>query len=193
MTMKLNRFALAGILTVALLAPALFAASALAHKEAYSKLGAVYPRRVKEAPKFSLKDLNGKTVQLKDLRGKPVLLNFWATWCQACKEELPSMQRLHEMMKDEGVQVIAVSIDRADPEKVREYIDHYKVTFPVLLDPDQETRRRYFIMGLPTSYLIDAEGNLRGFVSGSRDWDSETSQKVMRILLNKEFNAGLGR
>ncbi|QPJ63867.1 MAG: TlpA family protein disulfide reductase [Candidatus Nitronauta litoralis] len=165
--------------------------NALAHKEAYSQLGAVYPQRIKVAPEFSLKDLTGKTVDLKDLRGKPVLLNFWATWCQACKEELPSMQRLHETMKNEGVQVIAISIDRADPEEVQKYVDQYKLTFPVLLDPNQETRRRYFIMGLPTSYLIDANGKLRGFISGSREWDSETSKRVMRILLNKEFNAGL--
>lgn len=191
--MKLKRLSILWTLALTLLITPLLSASALAHKEAYSKLGAVYPRRVKEAPKFNLKDLNGNTVTLQDLRGKPILLNFWATWCQACKEELPSMQRLHEAMKNEGVQVIAISIDRAGPEKVREYIDHYKVTFPVLLDPNQETRHEYFIMGLPTSYLIDAEGKLRGFVSGSREWDSETSRKVMRILLNKEFNAGVQR
>lgn len=169
----------------------LLSGNASAHKEAYSQLGAVYPQRIKVAPEFSLKDLTGKTVDLKDLRGKPILLNFWATWCHACKEELPSMQRLHETMKKEGVQVVAISIDRADPEEVQKYVDEYKLTFPVLLDPNQETRRRYFIMGLPTSYLIDANGKLRGFISGSREWDSETSKKVMRILLNKEFNAGL--
>lgn len=189
--MNIKRSLIISGLALGMIAAPLLLQNALAHKEAYSQLGAVYPQRVKVAPEFSLKDLAGKTVDLKDLRGKPILLNFWATWCHACKEELPSMQRLHETMKAEGVQVIAISIDRGDAEKVQQYVDEYKLTFPILLDPNQETRRRYFIMGLPTSYLIDANGKLRGFVSGSREWDSETSKKVMRILLNKEFNAGL--
>jgi len=189
--MKIRTTFLIGALAMGLLTVPALAQKALAHKEAYSQLGAVYPQRVKEAPKFNLKDLTGKAVDLSDFRGKPILLNFWATWCHACKEELPSMQRLHETMKKKGVQVIAISIDRANADRVQKYVDEYKLTFPVLLDPNQETRRRYFIMGLPTSYLIDAQGKLRGFISGARKWDSESSKRVMQILLNNEFSAGL--
>ena len=166
------------------------ASGAPAYQDAYSQLGAVYPKRVKEAPDFKLKTLDGRPMSLSDFRGKPILLNFWATWCEACKEELPSMQRLHDEMAKEGVQVVAVSIDRTGPEKIQHYVDEYHLTFPILLDPNQQARREYFIMGLPTSYLIDAQGKLRGFISGAREWDSETSKKVMRILLRNDFQAG---
>jgi len=168
---------------------AVLATGTVAHQDAYSQLGAVYPQRVKQAPDFKLQTLDGKPMRLSDFRGKPILLNFWATWCEACKEELPSMQRLHEEMAKDGIQVVAISIDRTGPGKIRGYVEEYKLTFPILLDPDQEARRQYFIMGLPTSYLIDAEGKLRGFISGAREWDSETSKRVMRILLNKDFRA----
>ena len=162
--------------------------AASSFREAYSRLGVVYPREVRQAPEFELKNLDGQTVRLSDFRGRPVLLNFWATWCQPCAEELPSLQRLHESLGEKGLQVVAISIDRSNHEKVRDYVKNYHLTFPVLLDPDQEARRKYFILGLPTSYLIDARGRFRGFVSGAREWDSEASKTVMRILLANAFD-----
>jgi peroxiredoxin len=160
-----------------------------AHQDVYSKFGAVYPKRVKEAPNVQLEDLQGNKVSLDHFKGKPVLLNFWATWCEACKEELPSMQRLHESMADEGIQVVAVSIDRDHEDRIQEYIEKYHLTFPILRDPNQSARRGYFIMGLPTSYLIDSSGKLRGFISGAREWDSALSKQIMRMLLDNDFQA----
>ncbi|MFQ5483001.1 MAG: peroxiredoxin family protein [Nitrospinaceae bacterium] len=162
----------------------LAASLSFGHEAAYSRFGAVYPQEVKPAPDFTLPDLEGKPVRLADFRGKAVVLNFWATWCQPCKDELPSMQRLYEDLSPNGVEIFASSIDRKDPDEVRKYTDQYGLTFPILLDRDQETRRKYFILGLPTSYLIDAAGNLRGFISGGRDWSGEASREVLRILQN---------
>lgn len=158
--------------------------SSWAHKELFDKMGIVYPKRVKTAPVFDLTDLNGTRVNLEKYRGKAVLLNFWATWCQACKEEMPAMERLHKELSKEGVQIVAISIDRGNEDRIKEFVEKYNLTFPILLDPNQTVRRNYFIMGLPTSYLIDPQGKLRGFVSGARPWDSVSSKQVMRLLKN---------
>ena len=156
----------------------------LAHQEHFEKMGVALPKKEKIAPDFKLKNLVGDTVALNNFQGKTVLLNFWATWCLPCKEELPSMQRLYKKLGFLGVEVVAVSIDRDNPDKVKKYIDQYNLTFPILLDPRQEARKSYFIMGLPTSYLIGADGRLKGFISGAREWDSPASIRMFSALTN---------
>ncbi len=154
-----------------------------ASADLFEQFGVSRPRTSKPAPDFALKDVNGQTISLSQLKGKPILLNFWATWCGACKEEMPSMQRLHEAAKNNGgFHVIAISIDRSNFKKVDQYVKTLNLKFPVLLDPDRTVRKSYFIRGLPTSYLIDAEGKLRGFVSGARNWDSPGSVELMKSL-----------
>ena len=135
------------------------------------------------APAFSAQDQNGNKVSLKDFKGKAVLINFWATWCQPCKNELPSMQRIYEILGSEGVEVIAISIDRNKKERVEQYIKNYNLTFPILLDPRQKVRKDYFILGLPTSYLIGSDGKLKGFISGAREWDSNDSKEMFSTLM----------
>ncbi len=156
--------------------------AAVAHMQAFENMGIAKPRTEREAPDFSLKDINGNTVNLKDFQGKPVLLNFWATWCEPCKEELPSMQRLYETLSSQGIEVVAISIDRKNLDRVKKYVDEYKLTFPILLDPDQKVRKHYYIMGLPTTYLIGPGGKLKGFASGARVWDSPDSIEMMTSL-----------
>ena len=153
-----------------------------AHVDTFEQYGIAKPKRVKSAPAFTLNDLKGNEVSFSQFRGKTVLLNFWATWCEACKEELPSMQRMHEALSKKGIQIVAVSIDRGNADRVQKYVDQYQLTFPVLLDPDQQIRKSYFIMGLPTSYLIDPEGKLRGFISGARKWDDPNLMAVFSSL-----------
>ena len=149
----------------------------------FEQLGVSRPRTSKPAPDFVLKDIHGQSINLSQFKGKPVLLNFWATWCGPCREELPSMQRMHEASKENGgFHIVAISIDRFNMKKVNKYAEDLNLTFPILVDPDRETRNAYFIRGLPTSYLIDAEGKLRGFVSGSRNWDSPASLELMKSL-----------
>ncbi len=150
----------------------------------FERMGVVQPRNERNAPDFSLETPDGKTLGLKDFKGKVILLNFWATWCEPCKAELPSMQRLYESLRPAGVEVVAISIDRNKKDRIKEYVKEYDLTFPVLLDPSQKVRKGYFIMGLPTSYLIGADGNLKGFVSGAREWDSAASKKLFSNLVN---------
>ncbi len=177
-----NRFRLSGFWLAALCVIGFTAVSVWAAQDTFENMGIVKPRVERNAPGFSLQDIHGNTVDLRDFRGKPILLNFWATWCEACKEELPSMQRLYETMKDQGVEVVAISIDRSNFDRIRKYVDQYNLTFPILLDPDQKVRKNYYIMGLPTTYLIDGEGKLKGFASGARVWDSPDSIQVMQSL-----------
>ena len=182
MRIKVPPAYLNGILIVLfLLVPSI---SAWAHSDAFKQMGIVKPKLVKQAPDFALPDINGDIVSLKDFRGKPVLLNFWATWCEACKKEMPSMERLYQRLKREGFEIVAISIDRRNEDRVRENIKNWGVTFPILLDQSQETRKRYFILGLPTSYLIDAEGKLQGFISGARHWDNEYTRQVIFSIKN---------
>lgn len=154
-----------------------------AFADPFEQLGVARPRSSKQAPDFVLKDIHGQSINLSQFKGKPVLLNFWATWCGPCREELPSMQRMHEASKKNGgFHIVAISIDRFNMNKVNKYAEDLNLTFPILVDPDRETRKAYFIRGLPTSYLIDAEGKLRGFVSGSRNWDNPASLELMKSL-----------
>lgn len=156
-----------------------------AHQQAFENMGITKPRNEKSAPNFSLQDIKGNQVSLEDFRGKPILLNFWATWCQACKEELPSMQRLYEALSEKGVEVVAISIDRKNLDRIKAFAEEYKLTFPILWDPEQKVRKHYFIMGLPTTYLIGPQGKLKGYASGAREWDSADSIQALTSLKEK--------
>jgi peroxiredoxin len=151
-------------------------------QQSFDNMGITKPRTEKTAPDFSLQDIKGNMVNLADFRGKSILLNFWATWCEACKEEMPSMQRLYDTLSDQGVEVVAISIDRRNFDRIKEYAEEYNLTFPILWDPDQKVRKHYYIMGLPTTYLIDPEGKLRGFASGARVWDSGDAIQALTSL-----------
>ena len=93
------------------------------------------------------------------------------------------MQRIYEELSSEGVEVVAISIDRNKKERVKQYIKNYNLTFPILLDPGQKVRKDYFILGLPTSYLIGIDGKLKGFISGAREWDSNASKEMFSTLI----------
>ncbi|GJL80201.1 MAG: hypothetical protein NPINA01_31900 [Nitrospinaceae bacterium] len=172
------------LMTTALLLGSLHP-SVWAHQQAFENMGITKPRVEKSAPGFALQDIQGNMVNLEDFRGKAILLNFWATWCEACKEELPSMQRLYEALSSQGVEVVAISIDRRNFDRVKKYAKEYNLTFPVLWDPEQKVRKHYYIMGLPTTYLIDPNGRLKGFASGARVWDSPDSIQALTSLKEK--------
>ena len=160
-------------------------ATAYAEHSSFDKMGVVPPKTSQQAPEFMVRNLKGQNVKLSDFKGKVVLLNFWATWCGACIEEMASMQKLYSTL--DGVEVVAVSIDRWNEDRIQEYVKSNKLTFPVLLDQDQKVRKKYHVMGLPTSYLIDAEGKIRGYASGARTWDSPDSQDLFISLKGDGF------
>jgi cytochrome c biogenesis protein CcmG/thiol:disulfide interchange protein DsbE len=125
----------------------------------------------KEAPDFVLPNLDDKSVRLSDYRGKVVFLNFWATWCKPCREEMPSMEVLYKNFDRDGLVVLAVSIDRVTTKKdIPPFISSMNLTFPVLVDSWGQTDKRYKLMGVPETYIIDQQGILREKIIGPRDW-----------------------
>lgn len=120
-----------------------------------------------EAPDFALADANGKTWSLKSLRGRPVLLNFWATWCPPCVEELPSMEELTRQLGDRAV-VLAVSVDE-NWAVVKNFFAR-GTSMSVLLDPERAVAKRYGTEKFPETFLIDAQGKVRYHFVNKRDW-----------------------
>ncbi|WP_338469358.1 TlpA disulfide reductase family protein [Niallia sp. XMNu-256] len=111
-----------------------------------------------KAPDFELKTLSGETVKLSDYRGKKVLINFWATWCPPCKEEMPDMEKFYQENREDVV-ILAVNID---PQfNVKQFVSDMGVTFPILLDEKDEVNFQYQVLTIPTTYFIDQEGIIR--------------------------------
>jgi len=151
----------------------------------FSKIKIIPIKGDRKAPDFSLKDLNGKKVELKKFRGKIVFLNFWATWCSPCKEEMASMEVLHQQFKEKKFILITVSVDYGGQKTVKEFINKNQYTFSVLLDPDGETLGLFEVKGIPTTYLIDKKGRTVGKAIGPRDWSSQEVVSLINLLIEK--------
>lgn len=117
----------------------------------------------KPSKNFTLKTVDGDTLTLNDLKGKKVFLNFWATWCPPCREEMPEIQRYYETYgKKHNVEVVAVNITDQDNglDVIKEFVDYYQLTFPIVLDEHGEVSIKYEIFTIPTSYVINEQGNI---------------------------------
>jgi peroxiredoxin len=150
--------------------------------EYFEKLAISVPTQQVKAPDFTLSSLEGKNVSLSDYRGKVVFLNFWATWCPPCRFEMPDMEELHQALKSEGLEVVAV--DLGEPErKVAAYVRNMGLTFTTLLDTRSQVGGMYGIRSIPTTFIIDQEGWLLGMALGAREWSSKESIEMFRLLL----------
>ena len=131
---------------------------------------------------FDLKALDGGTLRSADLIGKVVLLNFWATWCGPCKEEMPSLGRLQEHFDSARVRVVTVTTDMY-PQGIRQFLDQLAIRLPVAFDEDQELSRKLSVRGLPTTLVIGQDGHIVGRAVGPRVWDSPESIAFVRHVL----------
>src|SRR5438105_13973428 len=131
------------------------------------------------APEIVLKDLQGRDVKLSDLRGKVVLVNFWATWCKPCKEEMPAMQASYDKLRDKGFVVLAVN-ELEDTARVAEHIRTHGHTFEVVMDQNNRVANMYGVVGLPASFLIDPQGIVRERISGSLLTESHIEEMVKK-------------
>lgn len=107
---------------------------------------------------FTLTDLQGKSWNLKALRGKVVLVNFWATWCQPCRKEMPDLEALYQRFKDRGFVILGISDEEAP--KVKELLSEQKVSYPILLDPGRKVNELFRIEGIPKNFVYDRNGKL---------------------------------
>ena len=139
----------------------------------------------KPAPDFALTDLNDKSHRLSDFRGKVVFLNFWATWCAPCREEMPSMEVLNKNFEKDGLVILAVSIDRVTTTKdIPPFVKSLNLTFPVLIDSWGVTDKPYKRLGVPETFIIDQQGIVREIIIGPKDWTRLDNLKTLTTLLN---------
>lgn len=123
-----------------------------------------------EAFPLLLTRLDGSEYDLKDDLGKVVIVNFWATWCMPCRQEMPAMNRLMEKTQGKGIKLIGVNVDE-DEKAIQRFLEQVPVDFTILLDPGAETTQAWRVRGLPTTYVVDTKGRMRYRVLGGREWD----------------------
>ncbi|SFX27366.1 Peroxiredoxin [Thermoactinomyces sp. DSM 45891] len=115
------------------------------------------PGRGDVAPNFTLTTLDGKKMSLSDLKGKGVMLNFWGTWCEPCKAEMPAMKQVYKKYQDKGFEIVAVNVGESDVA-VHSFMKSYDLDFPVWLDPDKDVTRLYRVGPIPSTFFIDDKG-----------------------------------
>ena len=137
------------------------------------------------APRFLSVTPEGKKMGNDDLKGKLVVLNFWATWCPPCRLEMPSMERLYQEFKGEGLEVVAINF-MENEKAITSFLKENGFTFPVLLDKNGEISRKYGVHGLPVTYLIARNGNLLARSVGYKDWYKPETRQLIGTLLKDD-------
>ncbi len=148
----------------------------------YRKAGIQPIKEVVLGPDFTIKDLKGNDISLSDYRGKVVMLNFWASWCPPCRSEMPSMESLSKTLKGMDVEIVAVNLGESK-EVAGNYINEKNFTFDVLLDSDNRVGSLYGARSIPTTYIINKKGELKGYKLGAFNWDSNALFNIVKDLL----------
>jgi thiol-disulfide isomerase/thioredoxin len=132
-------------------------------------------------PAFQMRALDGREIDSANLKGKVVVLNFWATWCGPCKEEMPALERLRRQVDGDKVVLAAVTTDM-QRDGIRAFIAQLGLGFPVWLDEDRSVSAAFLVRGLPTTVFIGADGRVAGRAVGPRDWDSPEAVAFVKSL-----------
>ncbi len=132
---------------------------------------------------FTLPDLDGNSHKLSEYGGKVIFLNFWATWCKPCAEEMPSMQTIYEQLDRSKFEIVAVSVDSEGPDTVREFTEANGITFPVLHDRSGKIKETYKTTGVPETFIVDQNGVVAEKVWGPKDWAEPDSLRVINDLI----------
>lgn len=144
------------------------------------------------APQFEVSDLRGNPARLSDYEGEVVMINIWATWCAPCRFEMPSMERLHQRFKDDGLRILAISVDARLGEAdqvgrpggdLQAFADSLGLTFTILHDPSGEIQNLYQTTGVPETLLVGRDGVIYKKVAGPTEWDASEHQELIRRLL----------
>ena len=133
-------------------------------------------------PGLALNDVNGAAHDLAQYRGQVVLINFWATWCEPCREEMPSIQRLRERLAGKGFAVLMVNVD--EPEsRVRHFLTETRLNLPVLIDRNKNATRAWGVRVMPSSFIVGPDGRIRYRVVGEIDWNSDNVVEAVSRLM----------
>ncbi len=145
----------------------------------------------KPAPEFSLADLKGNAVRLANLKGKVVFVNVWATWCEPCRQEMPSMQALYDTLAGGDFTMLAVNSDQSGRDVVEKFVEMYELRFPVLPDPNLQVAGRYKVTGYPETFVIDRNGMIVAHEIGPRHWDAPATIAAFKTLIERGQWPGL--
>lgn len=189
MTRYCRRAILAAALAAVAIGGAAFGAERLSDaatrlSEAMARLK-VSPLVASELPGFTLRTLDGEPVRSADFTGKVVVLNFWATWCGPCKEEMPALDRLRRRFAGRDVLLLTVTTDH-QRDGIQAFMQRLGLGLPVLLDEDKDVSDRFMVRGLPTTLLIGKDGKVAGRAVGPREWDSPEAVALVQALTEAE-------
>jgi peroxiredoxin len=165
--------AAAGTLLAAALLSSAYAPSALAAREMSGP-----------APNFSLKSMSGEQMALADLKGQVVMVNFWATWCGPCRQEMPHLEALYERYSDLGFTLLGVNVEE-DSSGAGKFLAETPVSFPILFDPKSEVSALYEVVAMPSTVIIDRSGNVRFVHHGYKPGYENDYQTQIRTLLRE--------
>jgi thiol-disulfide isomerase/thioredoxin len=169
---------------VAAAARLLLAAALLALSACAAAAGELKPWSGGATPPLALQDLAGRSHDLAQYRGKVVLVNFWATWCEPCRAEMPSMDRLRRSLEGQPFEVLAVNL--AEPvSRIEKFVASIPLGFPLLLDRDSAAAKAWKARLLPASYLVGADGRIRYVALGELDWSAPAARRVVLDLIQE--------
>ncbi len=153
--------------------------------DAFEKAGVTEFKEGQRGPVFRLRAFPGEgQASLDDFAHNLVVLNFWATWCEPCTAEMPTLEALWQQYRTRGLVVLGVSVDRGASRAVIEpYLKHHRLTFPILLDPDMRTARAWRASGLPATFIVKPGGEVAGVATGAREWNSAEMRALLETLL----------
>ena len=136
------------------------------------------------APDFTLKALSGKNLKLSEMAGNVVLVNFWASWCGPCREEMPLLNDLHNKYEALGFTVLGVNVEE-DINSARGFLKNFPVDFPVLLDSSNKVSKQYQVIAMPTTVVIDRDGNMRYLHKGYKSGDEAKYRQMVKKLVRE--------
>lgn len=136
-----------------------------------------------KAPNFNLKDQYGVVHSLENYKGKVIFLNFWATWCPPCKKEMPDIENIYKEYGENKKDMVILGVNSEKENEVKKFLKDKGYTFPTVIDENSEVMRKYFIQAFPTSFVIDKEGNVYGYVMGGLT--KEQIKQVIEEVLKK--------
>jgi peroxiredoxin len=136
----------------------------------------------KAAPDFTLPSTDGQQVSLQQYRGKVVFLNFWATWCIPCREEMPALERLHQTYQTQDLAILSIDL-KESADQVKVFFQKHSLSFPALLDQNGSVFRDYLVAGMPTTYLIGRDGTMLARGVGGRDWTRAEALQLIQELI----------
>ncbi len=174
-----------GLRLAVLLLAALLVPGGVSGEDPVATLFLVRPKPAKDAQDFQVATPDNRELRLSHFKGKVVFLNFWATWCKPCEEEMASMERLHQLYKDKGLVVLAIATDAEGASVVKPFVKRHNLTFAVGLDPRMSVTGTYGVWAVPSTFIVDRAGKRILFANGPREWDSKAGRQLFESLLHE--------